>query len=268
MAEEKTEVKPTFMFGISRIDSKNTHCWWVRLAHYNNRPQVSKSFSDLRYGGIVQSFTAAVAFRDQGLLAYHPVVSTAFVPELPKEKRWKEKKKWIEKGVTKVIVGTGVEAAKKARALGMSKVTLWKVRSGQQNFVRVDACGGKRLREEMLNNPWRNEVTTEMAEQVRAMIRSRTRRLAEDEITEIVIDTLRSYACADLSDKDEGYLGNLTMAVLKTAERRKFSLPHHRSLDLNGDMERFSDDGNNIKGWGINQSSPNSAEGHSGEHRP
>lgn len=53
------------MYGISRIDSKSTHCWWVRLDYCRKVVQMSKSFPDLRYGGKDQALQAATAWRDR-----------------------------------------------------------------------------------------------------------------------------------------------------------------------------------------------------------
>ena len=48
--------------GISRIDSKDTHGWFVRV--YNETITYSKLFSDLKCGGREIALTKAIAFRD------------------------------------------------------------------------------------------------------------------------------------------------------------------------------------------------------------
>ena len=49
--------------GISRIDSKNTHGWYVRI-YANGGVFVSKLFSDRLHGGKQQALKDAIAFRD------------------------------------------------------------------------------------------------------------------------------------------------------------------------------------------------------------
>ncbi len=49
--------------GISRIDSKDTHGWFVRV--YNESVTYSKLFSDKKLGGMDRAFDAAIAFRDE-----------------------------------------------------------------------------------------------------------------------------------------------------------------------------------------------------------
>ncbi len=48
--------------GISRIDSKDTHGWFMRV--YNETITYSKLFSDLKSGGREVALTKAIAFRD------------------------------------------------------------------------------------------------------------------------------------------------------------------------------------------------------------
>jgi hypothetical protein len=54
---------------ITRIDSKRTHCWWVRfqrvLADGSVRPIVGKTIPDARHGGKLKAHAAAKAFRDR-----------------------------------------------------------------------------------------------------------------------------------------------------------------------------------------------------------
>ncbi|MEJ2053823.1 MAG: hypothetical protein P8X42_07890 [Calditrichaceae bacterium] len=49
--------------GISRIDSKNTHGWYVRI-YANGGVFVSKLFSDRLHGGKQHALKDAIAFRD------------------------------------------------------------------------------------------------------------------------------------------------------------------------------------------------------------
>lgn len=49
--------------GISRIDSKNTHGWYVRI-YANGGVFISKLFSDRLHGGKQQALKDAITFRD------------------------------------------------------------------------------------------------------------------------------------------------------------------------------------------------------------
>lgn len=49
--------------GISRIDSKNTHGWYVRI-YANGGVFTSKLFSDRQYGSKAKALESATAFRD------------------------------------------------------------------------------------------------------------------------------------------------------------------------------------------------------------
>ncbi|GAB4239292.1 MAG: hypothetical protein OHK005_00610 [Candidatus Methylacidiphilales bacterium] len=51
------------MRGISRIDSGNTHGWFVRA--YRSGTTHSKFFSDLKHGGKAKALSLAQAYRDQ-----------------------------------------------------------------------------------------------------------------------------------------------------------------------------------------------------------
>ena len=51
------------MKGISRIDSKHTHCWFVRI--YRDGKVHSKSFSDGVYGGKAKSLKAAQEYKEE-----------------------------------------------------------------------------------------------------------------------------------------------------------------------------------------------------------
>lgn len=49
--------------GVSRIDSKNTHGWFVRV--YNRDVTHSKLFSDKKYGGREEALHLALEYRDE-----------------------------------------------------------------------------------------------------------------------------------------------------------------------------------------------------------
>jgi len=55
--------KTSKMKGISRIDSKATHGWFVRI-YMRNRKVASKLFSDRKCGGREDALKKAIAFRD------------------------------------------------------------------------------------------------------------------------------------------------------------------------------------------------------------
>ncbi len=55
--------RPSAMRGISRIDSKNTHGWYVRV-YANGGVFCSKLFSDRIYGSKEDALTAAKKYRD------------------------------------------------------------------------------------------------------------------------------------------------------------------------------------------------------------
>ncbi len=48
--------------GLSRIDSKDTHGWFVRV--YNESVTYSKLFSDRKFGGVERAYHQAIAFRN------------------------------------------------------------------------------------------------------------------------------------------------------------------------------------------------------------
>lgn len=235
-----------YMFGISRIDSKNTHCWWVRLGHIKTHPQINKPFSDRKYGGIEKAFIAAVEFRDRFLSQYPP---KEIIRRPSKEEQWKRRKTALNKGMRRVVVGTGPAAVKKARELGVSKVTCWRIRSGRQNFVQLHNLGGKKLAEELLDAPWKNEVTHDMVLAVRDMVASRVREWSEDEISDCALMAIKYYMRSDLSDKDEHYLEKLTVKIIQIYRKQKRSHSRPLSLDIEGNIERFSDSGK-VNGWG------------------
>ncbi len=59
----KSQRKPPPLKGISRIDSKGTHGWFVRI-YMRHRQVVSKLFSDNKWGGKDQALKKAIHFRD------------------------------------------------------------------------------------------------------------------------------------------------------------------------------------------------------------
>lgn len=57
---------------ITRIDHKNTRCWWLRIPDYSEGATkgkfiIQKSFPDLRYGSKKQALKQAIASRDEWL---------------------------------------------------------------------------------------------------------------------------------------------------------------------------------------------------------
>jgi len=55
----------TDLYGITKVDHKKTHSWWVRLKYIGRKPQIQKSFPDLKHGGHSKSFALAVRYRNE-----------------------------------------------------------------------------------------------------------------------------------------------------------------------------------------------------------
>ena len=136
--------------GISRVDSRREHSWRVRLGWSNHRPSIEKVFTDRRHGGIGEALTAAKKFRDSCVQREGLTIKGSMgIENLENSKSEKVRDEWrqerikrrletIDKlGRTKIYVGTGVEASKKAREFGASKVTCWKIKAGRQDFYTV-----------------------------------------------------------------------------------------------------------------------------------
>lgn len=142
---------PKSLFSISRKDSDRDHGWWVRLGYRKKVPSIQKSFSDLQYGGPGEALIAAIQFRDSTIEFEGLVVKRRGSPleNLENSKSKKVKEEWRQErirrrlvtikitGRKKIHVGTGIEAAKKAREYGAGKITCWKIRSGKQDFYTV-----------------------------------------------------------------------------------------------------------------------------------
>lgn len=144
MIEEKL-----YLYGISRVDREAEHYWVVRLHYIKGKPSQYGIFHDNTHGDISQSFVAAVIFRDTNVKR-EMIKRNIYNQELDhikeensKSEKWKKERirrrlKTIEKnGRNKIIVGTGIEAARKARGCGASKITCWKIKSGRQDFYTV-----------------------------------------------------------------------------------------------------------------------------------
>ena len=64
------------MKGISRIDSHNTHGWFVRI--YRNGETISKLFSDNRYDGADAALKAALNYKERLAAKYPPPLTGSF----------------------------------------------------------------------------------------------------------------------------------------------------------------------------------------------
>jgi len=133
------------MYGICRVDGKSGHYWWVRLNYVGSKPTIQKCFR----GDKEQALKEAIAFRD-----FHAIkpprekyIENSKYEQwhTPKELKDKWKEERLEKrlnfykqtGQKVVHVGTGIEAAKKARAMGASKVTCWKIKTGKSDSYQI-----------------------------------------------------------------------------------------------------------------------------------
>ena len=138
------------MKGISRVDKKG-HYWFVRVNFSNRKPGIQKTFYDSRYDGdISKSFEAAVKFRNKNMspskrenhhlegIEKEMAYTKKEIADSWKEERLKRRLKTIEElGEGKHYVGVGVEGMRKARKMGASKVTCWKILTGKQDCYSV-----------------------------------------------------------------------------------------------------------------------------------
>jgi len=135
------------MYGISRVDNSRGHYWFVRLHYVEKKPTLQKIFNDSTHGSKKASLEAAIKFRDDNTTP-ETVRSHSHLPDRVREKSkdasiregWRKEKlarrlDALKKfGSKKIYVGTGMEGALKARAMGASQVTCWKIKTGQQDF--------------------------------------------------------------------------------------------------------------------------------------
>ena len=135
------------MYGISRVDNSRGHYWFVRLHYIGRKPTIQKIFNDSTYGSKNASMKAAIKFRDDNVTP-EILRSHLHLPDRVREvskdvsvrKAWRKEKlarrlaAIKEFGSKKIYVGTGMEGALKARAMGASQVTCWKIKTGQQDF--------------------------------------------------------------------------------------------------------------------------------------
>lgn len=143
------------MRGISRVNSGKGNYWFVRINWKDKKPGLQKIFMDSTRGGIVGSFRDAVQWRDDNIdistikhRLDRPIPKRNLETTAPTEQKeaWKKERismrlTSIEKyGRVKIIVGTGYQAALRARKMGASQVTFWKISSGKQDFYQVNNC--------------------------------------------------------------------------------------------------------------------------------
>jgi hypothetical protein len=137
------------MFGISRVDSNKGHYWFVRLGFKRNKPGKQKIFSDSVYNGKEKALEIATKWRDENFTGKKKEIyieNSGLENSIDQSQReeWKKERERrrfqaIEKyGRGKIYLGTGIEAAKKARELGASKVTCWKIKSGIKDSYQPD----------------------------------------------------------------------------------------------------------------------------------
>lgn len=150
-------------YGISRVDrvknrekdektNKEEHYWYVRIWNGQRKPTNQKTFSDETFGGQIFSLAAAVAYRDKHVDRNRAVLNMPYLENIASElhkankgdkEAWQKERigrrlKAIEKfGNNRIYVGYGIDAAKAAREYGASKVTCWKIKTGQQSYYTV-----------------------------------------------------------------------------------------------------------------------------------
>lgn len=84
---------------ITRIDHKNTHCYWVRIG-FEIKEKVQKSFPDQRYGGAIKAYKEAVKWRNAQLKILKPKMEKAYNYDTNGQRHWGEgvKEAWDRKG--------------------------------------------------------------------------------------------------------------------------------------------------------------------------
>ncbi len=150
--------------GISRIDSKNTHGWYVRI-YANGGVFTSKLFSDRLYGGKQKALGAAKSFRDHNQM----------VAELQKDKsKYKKKKPFYDKppkNNSSGVVGVNeIETEVRGRKIHYFQATWSEDGKAHSKKYYVTAkrprdeafelaVEHRRKKEEMLREKWQKEAS-------------------------------------------------------------------------------------------------------------
>lgn len=220
------------LYGISRIDHKHTHSWWVRLNYINKKPQFQKSFSDKKHGGKDKSFAAAVMYRDKMVLL-HNLLSSAKL--LSWKNRTSKEMKLTQKkyGKRLVKVGTGIEGAKKAYGLGMGRVTCFKVRTGRQDCVTVNNGGWQTPDYEDFG--FKHDISLKEYKEIRNSVEHYARDFSEAEKSEMVSDIMLKFSTG-MIEKTKPINGVVNKWVIH--RKRKKNCPSKRMspLDINGNI--------------------------------
>lgn len=322
----KNELDYSPMKGISRIDNKKERCWFVRVNWSNKKPSIQKKFYDSKYDKDVnKSFEAAAEFRNKNIIiskrsSHHlegiekeGVYTEKKVRNLWKKERLERRLKAIEKfGRGKVYVGIGVEGMNKAREMGASKVTCWKILTGKQNCynisnfmpnyhlswknksqkklsdIEVQKIHGKKkiiigygreaalqaqkagMSQQVCNQIFSgkqnffyicysipyfeaNGFLRNVPQKVETEIKNIAYKYASKDAIEIIQECLINYSSRTEIPNQECFVRNLTFKYINinkmkkwhTKEKRKFGL-----LDINGDIEKASFDGDSFYGVG------------------
>ena len=137
-----------YMFGISRVDSMKGHYWLVRIWKQKHVLKAQKVFSDTSYGDRDKSLHMAKKFRDDNLTIKHiKHLTKTSQCKLHREyyttdERQRLRVKAIEiHGPNKLYLGTGIDAAVKAREMGFSKVVCCRLNLGRQNSINLNNIG-------------------------------------------------------------------------------------------------------------------------------
>lgn len=226
------------LFGITRIDHKKTHNWWVRLKYIGGKPQIQKSFPDLKLGGISQSFTAAVSYRDEQMFLHNlPLLSR----KLSWKNRTRKERRTLQKkhGRKVVTVGMGREGAKKAYDLGMSRSTCLKINTGKQNQVEVNRGGWHTPEYEDFG--FKHDVSYEQCEEIKGLVNYHAGGFSEAEKSEMVSDIMIKLSLGMIK-REKPIEGTIKKWV--SLRKRRKSCPHRREhpLDINGDMIKLHED--------------------------
>jgi len=145
--------------GISRIDSKNTHGWYVRI-YANGGVFTSKLFSDRQYGSKEKALKNAVAFRDHNqMVAELQKSDDQLLPRRPFYRKPPKNNSSGIVGVHKISTKVGEKETVYFQAtwneggkMHSKKYYITKTRSAQEAFDL--AVAWRKSKEEQLYTEW------------------------------------------------------------------------------------------------------------------
>lgn len=202
------------MRGISRVDPKNRNGYWIVRVFYsvrktgeNGKPEKQKIFTDTVYGSTGKALDAAIEYRNQLYKEKYGEDFEKYIKKSfgkgSKEFYWKNRstkmRRRLQKKVsnkrTKIIIGTGIEGAKKAYDLGMGKTTCEKVKRGDQDWVYINSGGWRKSKIEDLEIVY--EPSTEDYEKIKEIVFGLTDDFPDYEQYEICQDILIEMATSE-----------------------------------------------------------------------